>query len=77
MCLNHVAGLAAEGYVPNMGGRSDEDDQQLGIRYCIEGSAFVGYARWHQQLRRDAFRTFTRLEKAYGIASRARLIVVR
>jgi hypothetical protein len=75
-CVNKVAGLSAMGFVPDAGGRSDEDDLQRAIHYCIEGNAFVAYQRWHPQLRRSAPRQFERMEDAYRIARRLNLIFV-
>lgn len=75
-CVQRVAELAAMGFTPDAGGRSDDDDRQRAIEVCIEGNAFVAYKRWHPQLRRDALRQFSRMERAYLTASRLNLIFV-
>lgn len=74
LCLKQIAGMAATGMVYDLGGRSDEEDNQLAFQVCKDGNAFVISQRYHSQLQRGAPRQFARMQEAYRIAARVKLI---
>jgi hypothetical protein len=74
LCMKQVAGMAASGIRYDLGGRSDDEDNQLAMQICKDGNAFVISRPYHAKIRSSAPRQFARMQEAYRIGSRVKLI---